>query len=235
MPAQQIFAMGGGGFSDEKSPVLDDYILSLARNDRPRICFVPTASGDNESYIVRFYRRFTGADCRPRHLELFRRTLRDLEVFARDQDIFYVGGGNVANLLAVWRLHRFDLALKAALVGGTVLAGLSAGSLCWFEAGVTDSFAEPELSSITGLGFLPGSNCPHYDGEAARRPAFTKFIAEGMAAGFAADDGVGLHFMDGALHRVVSSRERARAYRVELIDGEVREQPLEAERLTTSQ
>lgn len=231
MPQQQIFAMGGGGFSMENSPALDDYILSLSRSDRPRICFVPTASGDNEAYIVRFYRRFTNAACRPNHLELFRRTVADLDVFARDQDIIYVGGGNVANLLAVWKLHGLDRALRSALDQGTVLAGLSAGSLCWFESGVTDSFAVPDLSPIDGLGFIRGSNCPHYDGEATRRPAYERLIAAGMASGVAADDGVGLHFVDGRLHRVVSSREGARAYRVELHQGAIRETPIEPERL----
>src|SRR3954453_23098941 len=131
MASQQIFAMGGGGFSDEKSPVLDDYILGLARCATPRICFVPTASGDSESYSVKFYRRFSLADCRPTHLELFRRTVSDLDAFARVQDIIFVGGGNVANLLAVWRLHGFDKALRGAVAEGTLLAGTSAGSLCW--------------------------------------------------------------------------------------------------------
>lgn len=117
----------------ESSPVLDDYILGLARRDRPRICFVPTASGDSDNYTVRFYKRFSGAACEPTHLELFRRNVRDLAAFARTQDIFYVGGGNVANLLAVWRLHGFDQVLRGAYNDGAVLAGISAGSLCWFE------------------------------------------------------------------------------------------------------
>jgi peptidase E len=233
MADQHIVALGGGGFSMESSPVLDDYVLSLARSDRPRICFVPTASGDNENYIVRFYRRFTSAACYPSHLELFRRTTQDLGAFARSQDILYVGGGNVANLLAVWRLHEFDQALRAAHGHGTVLAGVSAGSLCWFEAGVTDSFGAPALSPINGLGLLPGSNCPHYDGEPARRPAYERLIREGMADGFAADDGVALHFSNGRLHRVVSSRPSARAYRVERNADGVREVAIEPEVLAT--
>lgn len=227
MLMEQIFAMGGGGFSDEKSPVLDNYILSLARRATPRICFVPTASGDSESYIVRFYRRFSQADCRPTHLELFRRTVVDLDAFARSQDIVYVGGGNVANMLGVWRLHGFDRALRGAGAEGTVLAGISAGSLCWFEQGITDSFGDPALAPMHGLGFLAGSNCPHYDGEAARRSAFQREIQAGMPSGLAVDDGVGLHFIDGRLHRVVSSRPAARAYRVGLHEGAVREDPIE--------
>jgi dipeptidase E len=231
MPQQHIVALGGGGFSMEASPVLDDYILGLARQDRPRICFVPTASGDNENYIVRFYRRFTQANCQPSHLELFHRKVEDLAAFARSQDIFYVGGGSVANLLAVWRLHGLDRALRDALGEGTVLAGVSAGSLCWFECGVTDSFGAPELSPIECLGFVPGSNCPHYDGEAARRPAYTRLIRAGMPAGLAADDGVALHFLEGRLHRVVSSRAGARAYRVEIYGDDVREVAIEPEQL----
>src|SRR5690348_12899493 len=132
---RQIVALGGGGFSMETSPALDDYILSLARRHTPRICFIATASGDNENYIVRFYRRFAAAACKPSHLELFRRSVDDLAAFAREQDIVYVGGGNTANLLAIWRLHGFDQALYSAYQNGTVLAGISAGSLCWFEAG----------------------------------------------------------------------------------------------------
>jgi peptidase E len=229
---QHIVALGGGGFSMESSPVLDDYILGLARQRRPRICFVPTASGDNENYIVRFYRRFANSDCQPSHLELFRRSTQDLAGFARTQDIFYVGGGNVANLLAIWRLHGLDLALRAALAEGCVLAGVSAGSLCWFECGVTDSFGAPELSPIEGLGFLSGSNCPHYDGESARRPAYARLIQGGMADGIAADDGVALHFRNGLLHRTLSSRATAKAYRVERHGAGVREVLIDPEVLT---
>jgi dipeptidase E len=227
---KQIVALGGGGFSMEPSPVLDDYILGLARRTRPRVCFIPTASGDNDGYIVRFYRRFAGTNCEPSHLELFRRTALDLSSLARSQDVIYVGGGNSANMMAVWRLHGFDVALREAHAEGVVLAGVSAGSVCWFEACVTDSFG-PGLTRLEGLGLLPGSNCPHYDGESARRPAYHRLIREGLPAGLAADDGVGLHFIDGALHKVVSSRPQARAYAVQLRGAEVEERALEAELL----
>ncbi len=218
-------ALGGGGFSMEESPLLDDYILGLAQRERPRICFVGTASGDNENYVVRFYRRFTGAACQPSHLELFRRTVKDLEAFAREQDIIYVGGGNTANMLAVWRLHGFDKALEAAHAGGTVLCGISAGSVCWFDCGVTDSFGR-DLSAMQGLGWLSGSNCPHYDGEPLRRPRYHELIAGGMPAGIAADDGVALHFVDGKLAEAVSSRAQARAYSVRPRESSVVESPL---------
>ena len=220
MSAEQIVALGGGGFSMEESPFLDDYIMDLAGNKHPKICFIPTASGDNENYITRFYRRFSRAMCRPTHLELFRRDGQDLDEFVSAQDVIYVGGGNTANMLAIWRLHGLDTALRNALAAGTILAGVSAGSICWFQSGVTDSFGD-KLESVQCLGFLPGSNCPHYDGETTRRSAYHRLVSDGMPEGIAADDGVGLHFIDGELHRVVSSRPNARAYRVELTDGEV--------------
>lgn len=215
MSEQHIVALGGGGFSMEESPVLDDYVLALSRNSHPKVCFVATASGDNENYIVRFYRRFNRAHCVPTHLELFRRTVADLAELAKSQDIIYVGGGNTANMLAIWRLHGFDEALRRASASGTVLAGISAGSICWFEAGISDSFGGP-LTSLEGLGLLSGSNCPHYDGEAARRPGYHRLIQSGVPAGIATDDGAALHYTNGQLHRVVSSRPNARAYRVQL-------------------
>lgn len=223
-----IVALGGGGFSMEESPVLDDYILSLAKKPRPRVCFVPTASGDSDDYIVRFYQRFASL-AEATHLSLFRRKIADLDAFAREQDVFYVGGGNSANMLAVWQRHGFDRVLSNALARGTVLAGVSAGSLCWFESGITDSFGS-KLATMQGLGFLKGSNCPHYDGEAARRPAYHDAIVKGMAPGIACDDGVALHFVNGVLERVIASRGTAKAYRVELVNGVVAERVLEPER-----
>jgi peptidase E len=144
-----------------------------------------------------------------------------------------VCGGNVANFLAVWRLHKFVSAFRAAYANGTILAGISAGSLCWFQHGVTDSFGDPDLSSVEGLGLLDGSHCPHYDEDAARRPAYTRLVQNGMPGGIAADVGVGLHFINGALHRVVSSRPSARAYRVDARNGDVVETPLEPEFLVS--
>lgn len=213
----------------EESPLLDDYILSLAQKERPRICFLATAMGDSEDYIVRFYQRFAGS-CEATHLPLFRRKIANLSAFVAEQDVLYVSGGNTANMLAVWSQHGFDRVLSNALMEGKVLAGVSAGSLCWFEAGITDSFG-PELAPIQGLGFVKGSNCPHYDGEAARRPAYQKAILEGMAAGIACDDGVAAHYVGGELRRVIASRKGAKAYRVGLVEGVVSETALEPEML----
>ncbi len=226
MAAEQIIAMGGGGFSMEQIPLLDDYVLNASGKPRPKICFVPTASGDAETYVLKFYRRFAIADCQPVDLQLFSRQVSDLEDFACSQDIIYVGGGNTANMLAVWRVHGFDRALKAALGNGTILAGISAGSICWFEQGVTDSFTG-ELQPLDCLGFLPGSNCPHYDGEVERRPAYHRLIAGGFPAGYAADDGVALHFIDAKLARVVSSRAQSKGYYIKLVGESAVETPLD--------
>lgn len=225
--ASQIVAMGGGGFSMEPgNPLLDDYVLSLIDSDRARVCFLPTASGDSDSYITRFYTAFGGGRCDPTHLPLFPRVITDLRAFVLAADIIYVGGGATANMLAVWRVHGLDAVLREAYEAGVVLAGLSAGSVCWFEACVTDSFG-PLARMDDGLGLLPGSHCPHYDSERQRRPTYHRCVAEGMPGGYAADDGAALHFVDGALVRVVTSRPEAAAYHVELVDGEVIETPLE--------
>jgi peptidase E len=217
--------MGGGGFSMEQSPLLDDYILDICGKECPKICFVPTASGDSEGYVLRFYRRFGRANCSPTDLKLFEREITDLEAFACSQDIIYVGGGNTANMLAVWHVHGFDSALRKALSSGTVLAGLSAGSLCWFESGLTDSFGK-EMKEINCLRFLPGSYCPHYDSEKQRQFSYKSLVERGMVGGYAVDDGVGLHFINGHLHKVVSSRTHAKAYRVESLEGRAVETPI---------
>ena len=138
-----------------------------------------------------------------------------LRELALAQDVIFVGGGSTANMLAVWRVHGFDRILREAWEAGVVLFGWSAGMICWFEAGVTDSFG-PHLDGMRdGLGFLAGSACPHYDGEELRRPVYTKLVADGFPAGVAADDGVGLHYVGTDLAEVVSVREGARAYRVD--------------------
>jgi dipeptidase E len=224
---KQIIAMGGGGFSMEpENKMLDQYILAQSKAEKPHICFVPTASGDSESYIERFYKAFETENCVPGHLSLFSPP-QNLEEFVKKQDIFYVGGGNTKNLLALWREWGLDQLLKKAYEEGKILAGLSAGSLCWFEEGVTDSFGP--LRGLSCLGFLQGSHCPHYDGEEERRPAYHRLIKEGLKAGYAADDGAALHFINGKLNKTVSSRENAKAYYVQLKNGEVVETVLETD------
>lgn len=212
---------------EPENPLLDRFVLSLARSASPRVCFVPTASGDAEGYVVRFYRAFAGLDCRPTDLQLFDRRVDDLESFVLAQDVIYVGGGNTANLLAVWRAHGLDRMLRRAWEHGVVLCGVSAGMNCWFEASVTDSFGAERLVPLRdGLGLLPGSGCPHYDGEKQRRPTFTALVAGGeLPEGWAADDGAALVFGGPELVEVVSSRASARGYRVERTpNGRVGEQ-----------
>jgi len=232
----RIIAMGGGGFSMEpENPLLDAFILSTVGRPRPRVCFIPTASGDADSYTVRFYEAFSAPDCEPTHLPLFQRKISDLREFVLKQDILYVGGGNTANMLAIWRAHGLDAILREAWEEGVVLCGLSAGSLCWFESGVTDSYG-PELGPIhNGLGFLGGSHCPHYDGEELRPGAYHRLVrAEVLPAGWAVDDGAALVFEGQELLEVVSSRPQAAAYRVFLRDKEVCEEKVVARYLAPS-
>ena len=225
-PLTHIVAHGGGFSNQGRGSKLDDFILGLARASSPRVCFLPTASGDADSYVADFYRAFIDRDCRPIDLALFRRTVVDLEHFLLEQDIIYVGGGNTANMLAAWRVQGVDRILRKAWESGVVLAGISAGAICWFEASVTDSFGL-ELSGMRdGLGFLPGSACPHYDSEERRRPIYRQLVARGFPAGYAIDDGAGLHFVGTDLVEVVSTGEGRGAYEVKLEGMAVRERPL---------
>lgn len=214
----RIVAMGGGGFSMEPSnPLLDRFVLDLAGRRMPRVCFVPTASGDSDLYIRRFYRAFRKFRCSPTHLSLFRPP-PDPAGFLLRQDVIYVGGGNTRNLLLLWGAWGVDRAMRRAWRAGRVLAGVSAGALCWFEEGVTDSTGT--LTPLRCLGFLRGSHCPHYDGERDRRPAYLRLVADGLLRpGLAADDGAALHFEGGRLVGAVSSRRKARAWRVERVRG----------------
>lgn len=221
---RQIVALGGGGFTEEPgNTALDDYVLDASGASLPRICFLPTAGGDNSSYVVKFYAAFAGGHCVPAHLGLFNRTVDDLRAVLLAQDVIYVGGGNTVNLLAVWRAHGVDVVLREAWERGIVLAGLCAGSMCWFESGVTASFGSRMTPFEGGLGFLPGSNCPHY---VQRRDAYLQAMHDGMAGGVSAEDGVALHFVDRRLAAVVASREGPRAYRVGRAGDRVIEAPL---------
>jgi dipeptidase E len=226
----QIVALGGGGFSeDAEDQRLDDFILSLSSNPRPKVCLLPTASGDATGYIVNFYERL-GRRCQPSHLRLQERP-EDPRGLLMDQDVIYVGGGSTPNMLAIWHVHGLDHVLHEAWEAGVILCGISAGSLCWFEAGVTDSLGRTLQPFNDGLGLLPGSHCPHYDNEPERRPAYHRFVAQGLPGGLGADSGVGLHFVGTELVKVVTTRTVASAYRVELLNGQVVETRLPAELL----
>jgi peptidase E len=206
--------MGGGGFMMDAESPLDGFLLSLAPVDRPRVCFVPTPAADRDAVIAAFFEAFASRDCEPTCLRLWGTPYNPADLLA-DQDVIYVSGGNTANALALWRLHGVDAALRAAWERGAVLGGVSAGANCWFQASVTDSFG-PRLAPLRdGVGLLPGSFCPHYDGEELRRPTYTALVADGFPPGYAADDGAALHFAGTDLVEVVASRPGAQAYRVE--------------------
>jgi peptidase E len=219
--------MGGGGFfADPRSP-LDDLLLALAPAERPRVCFVPTPSGDSDRGIAAFFEAFSKRDCELSCLHLFG-TPDDPVRHLSTQDVIYVCGGNTANALAIWRVHGIDVALREAWERGAVLGGPSAGANCWFECSVTDSFGRDLTALHDGLGLLPGSFCPHYDGEELRRPTYRALVDDGFSAGYAADDDAALHFVGTELREVVSARAGATCYRVE--PGT--ERPLDARLLT---
>jgi dipeptidase E len=218
VPDPQILGMGG--YPDD---ALLDHALGLARGTR--VLYVPTAGAESAAMIVLLYERLRGrADLT--HLKFFPWPPAGLRELVLEQDLILVSGGNTANALAIWRLHGFDELLREAWQDGILLTGWSAGMICWFEQGVTDSFG-PELAAMDCLGFLPGSACPHYDGEERRRPVYAELVTAGLASGIAADDDVGVHFVGTELREVVTSRTGATAYRVSA-QGE---EPLDARRL----
>lgn len=225
---RQIIAMGGLLAPDTGNFKLERAIVEASGAQRPRICYVGTASGDEPDHRARFFEAYSRFDVRLATLPFFRRTPADLRAFVSDFDVLHIGGGNTRSMLAVWREWGFVDVVREAYERGVLLCGSSAGAICWFEQGVTDSVAG-ELTALDCLGFLGGSNCPHYDGEKDRRPAYHRLVREGrIASGIACDDGAGVHFVDEQLARVVSGRPNARAYRVERAsDGSVLETQLE--------
>ena len=226
-PRRQIVSFGGGGFSMEAgNPLLDDYVLGLTGSDRPKVCFLPTASGDADHYIVRFYRAFGGTICNPSHLSLFRRErgAGELHRFLLSQDLIYVGGGSVISMLGTWRAHGLDRLLRECWEEGVVLCGLSAGSLCWFAEGVSSFHGEARR--YRGLGLLPWSNCVHYGEDSGRRDAYHRHLGLGMCPGYAASDGAALHFVGTRMVAAVSSRPDAGAWCVGDGGTEIVETPL---------
>jgi peptidase E len=219
---RQIVAFGGGGFSMESgNPLLDDYVLGLCARERPRVCFLPSASGDADHYVVRFYRAFPAERCDSSHVSLFRREQgpENLREHLLSQDLIYVGGGSVVSLIGVWRAHGIDLILREAWEAGVILCGLSAGSLCWFAEALSSFHGAPR--SVEGLGLLPFSNCVHYALGSEHGRSYHRLLREGMRSGYAAEDGAALHFVGEELACVVASRQAARGYRLDAVDGHV--------------
>ena len=222
---KQIIAIGGGGFG--RSPgegVIEKYILDQSDKERPNICFIPTATGDNEAYKVNYYSTFSKLNCSPVHLDFFKRT-PDLEELIKQQDVIFVGGGNTKSMLAVWKDWGLDLILKEAYERGVIMCGVSAGAICWFEEGVTDSWSE-ELKVMDCLGFVKGACCPHYDEEPQRRPSLSKFLKEGvMQSCYAVDGGCALHIENEQEYKAVVFAKDKNAYCVDLENDEVKEEP----------
>jgi dipeptidase E len=206
--------MGGLSWDAEERRRLEDYFLSFARRrERPKVLFVPTAAAEHAEMTLTMYGQLADR-AEVSHLPFFPWPPENLREVALDQDVIYVSGGNTANALAIWRVHGFDAILREAWEAGVVLTGWSAGMLCWFEAAITDSFG-PELDGMRdGLGFLSGSACPHYDGEAERRPVYQRLVGEGFPSGLAADDCVALRFDGTELAEAATARAGSRAYRV---------------------
>jgi peptidase E len=225
--------MGGGGFTMEPAnPALDDFVLSLVPAPMPRVLFLPTASGDPSEQIASFHATYGHRAARATVLSLFRRhgDSRTLREIVLAHDVVYVGGGSMRNLLAIWGAHGLDLVLRDAWESGIVLAGLSAGAMCWFQGGVTKSFGPPEATA--GLGFLPTSLSVHADGEPERLPSYLEAVRSGvLPGGWAADDGVGLVFSGTELARVVTARPGAGAVRVDAVGGELVRRRIEPELL----
>lgn len=209
---------------------LDRFLLALSGKPKPKVCFIPTASGDSADYLARFYDAMKHLSAEPSHLSLFKGPVGDLREYVLDKDVFYVGGGNTRNMLALWREWGLDGFIREAYQQGKVMGGVSAGALCWFEEGVTDSIPGA-LTALKCLGMLPGSYCPHYDGEVERRPTFHRLMGQGMLAGLACDDGAAAHFVNETFVESVASRPQASTYRVWREGREVREEAVPTRRL----
>lgn len=209
----QIIAMGGGAFTVEPKPRIERYVLAQTGKQNPSVCLLATATGDSDAYIAKFYAAFTKMRCRPSHVPLFGRT-PDLKRELLSQDVIFVGGGNTKSMLATWHEWGIPALLRKAWKKGIFLAGSSAGAICWFKTGVTDSWAD-RLRPLPGLGFLPGTCCPHFDGEPDRRPSVHRMVASGeLSTTLALDDGAAAHFLGRNLERIVVGRPNARGYEV---------------------
>jgi peptidase E len=215
---RHVLAIGGGMLMPrDTAPLQVKYAMELTGRPRPKLCVLNTAVGDDPNAYLRVYDRLAETPARVRHLALFPMpNVADPEDLLMSQDVIFVGGGSVANMIAVWRVHGIDEILRKAWQAGIVLAGSSAGGICWFEGGTTDSFGIKLRAFTDGLAMLPGSFCPHYNSEAERRPLYRQLVADGaLPGGIACDDGAGAHYTDETLAELVADRPEANAYRVE--------------------
>ena len=222
---KQIIAIGGGGFGRNPGDgVIEQYILDQTGKEKPNICFIPTATGDNEAYKVNYYSTFSKLDCNPIHLDFFKRT-PDLEQLIPQQDAIFVGGGNTKSMLAVWKDWNLDKLLKDAYEKGVVMSGVSAGANCWFERAVVDSWEE-DLRVIDCMGFVKGNCCPHYDEEPQRRPAVKKFLEDGIVDScYSVEGNCALHIKNDDEYLSVDFGKEKNAYIVSMDDDKVKEVP----------
>lgn len=226
MTGQILVSGAGRALMERRDDPLHDYTLSLTGKEHPRVLFLGTATGDDPAYILTFYETYHSDRCRPAHLRLFHITETDLPGFILRHDVIHVGGGNTANMLDVWRRQGVDKVLRQAWENGAVLTGGSAGAICWFEGGTTDSFG-PHLQPLgEGLGFLAGSLCPHYEAE-GRRPLYHRALLDGaLSEGYAIDNFAMLQFEGTSLVGAVASQDDQQAFRVRAEGGQVVEEPI---------
>ena len=226
-----IIAIGGGGFGrNPKHNLIEKYILKQSNVKKPNVLFIPTASAEDKSYIVNFYSCFSRLECSPSHLTFFQRTPR-LDSLVNKADIIYVGGGNTKSMLAVWKEWKLDKLLLKAYKNGKILCGVSAGAICWFEQGITDSWAS-NLNAMDCLGFIDGMACPHYQEEKDRRPSVHKLLKNKNAiSGYAIDGGAAVHFKKGEYYKSLQFYSNSNVYKVSLVDGNVKESQLDVDKL----
>jgi aminopeptidase N len=226
-----VIAIGGGGFGrNPKHNLIEKYILKQANVKKPNILFIPTASAEDKSYIVNFYSCFSRLECSPSHVTFFQRTPR-LDSLVNKADVIYVGGGNTKSMLAVWKEWKLDKMLLKAYQNGKILCGVSAGAICWFEQGITDSWAS-NLNTMDCLGFIDGMACPHYQEEKDRRPSVHKLLKNKNAiSGYAIDGGAAVHFKKGEYYKSLQFYSNSNVYKVSLVNGNVNESQLFIDKL----
>lgn len=215
---RQIIALGGGGFgSSLENLKLDEYLLSLCAAAKPKVCFIPTASGDSLDYIAKFETAYQSLNAQTSVFQLFRSQTwtGTPEEMLLDQDLIFVGGGSTMNMMLLWQAWGIDEILHKAYNQGTILAGISAGANIWFEQCTTDSLG-PGIQVMPCLGWLPGSFTPHYDSEPERKPLLRQMLREQtIAPGYAATDGAAVHFVNEEYSRAIIDRDGAKAYEVD--------------------
>ena len=225
--SRNIIAIGGGGFGRNPGDgVIEQYILDQANVEKPNICFIPTATGDNEAYKVNYYSTFSKLNCNPVHLDFFKRT-PNLEKLISEQNAIFIGGGNTKSMLAVWKDWGLDDLLHKAYKNGVVMSGVSAGANCWFESAVVDSWAD-DLQVINCMGFVKGNYCPHYDEEPQRRPSVKKFLEdEVFDSCFSSEGNSALHIKNESDYLSINFGKEKKSYKVSLVNGKVMEVPFE--------